>query len=56
MLVMGKRICFPNDKTLKYEILGGAHGSKLVVYPNSTKMYKDLKIIEYVKNVQYVSR
>jgi hypothetical protein len=24
MLVMGKRICFPNDKTLNDEILGGA--------------------------------
>jgi len=43
MVAMGKRICIPNDRALKEEILSGAHESKLTSHPGSTKMYRDLK-------------
>jgi hypothetical protein len=43
MVAMGKRICIPNDRALKEEILNGAHESRLTIHPGSTKMYRDLK-------------
>ena len=43
MVMMGKRISLPNDKTLKDEILSRAHESKLAVHLESNKMYQDLK-------------
>jgi hypothetical protein len=58
-LWLGKRICVPNQKTIKESILREAHDSAYSIQPGSTKMYKDLKtrywwygmkrdIVEYV--------
>jgi hypothetical protein len=40
---LGKRICVPNQKTIKESILREAHDSAYSIHPGSTKMYKDLK-------------
>jgi hypothetical protein len=42
-LWLGKRICVPNQKTIKESILREAHHSAYSIHPGSTKMYKDLK-------------
>jgi hypothetical protein len=58
-LWLGRRICIPNQKTIKESILKEAHDSAYSIHPGSTKMYKDLKtrywwygikrdIVEYV--------
>ena len=39
----GKRICVPNQKTLRDTILREAHESAYSIHPGSTKMYQDLK-------------
>jgi len=43
LIVMGRRIYLPEDKTLKDEVLREAHESRFVTHPRSKKMYKDLK-------------
>jgi hypothetical protein len=43
-LWLGKRICVPNLKPIKELILREAHDSTYYIHPDSTKMYKDLKI------------
>ena len=40
---MGRQIYLPDYKTLKDEVLRGAHESQFATYPRSTKMYIDLK-------------
>jgi hypothetical protein len=40
---LGKQICVPNLKPIKESILREAHDSAYSIYPDSTKMYKDLK-------------
>jgi hypothetical protein len=42
-LWLGKRICVPNQKTIKELILREAHDSAYSNHYGSTKMYKDLK-------------
>jgi hypothetical protein len=42
-LWLGKRICVPNQKTIKESILREAHDLAYSIHPGSTKMYKDLK-------------
>ena len=42
-LMLGDRICIPDDSSLKYEILEEAHQSLYVIHPGSTKMYRDLR-------------
>ncbi|WZZ69600.1 hypothetical protein YC2023_080970 [Brassica napus] len=37
------RVCVPNSKDLKDEILRQAHNSQYSIHPGSTKMYQDLK-------------
>ena len=37
------RVCVPNDDELKKSILEETHSGSFVMYPNSTKMYQDLK-------------
>jgi len=37
------RVCVPDDKDLKEEILRQAHQSRFAIHPGSTKMYRDLK-------------
>ena len=37
------RVCVPNDRALKEEILREAHQSKFSIHPGSNKMYRDLK-------------
>ena len=39
----GKRICVPNQKSIKESILREAYDSAYSIHPGSTKMYKDLK-------------
>ncbi|CAL8083996.1 unnamed protein product [Prunus armeniaca] len=45
VLHLGKRVCVPNDDSIKKEILVEAHSSPYSVYPGSTKMYQDLRAI-----------
>jgi hypothetical protein len=42
-LWLGKRICVPDLKPIKESILREAHDSAYSIYPDSIKMYKDLK-------------
>jgi hypothetical protein len=42
-LWLGKRMCVPNQKTIKESILREALDSAYSIHPSSTKMYKDLK-------------
>ncbi|KAG7599514.1 Retrotransposon gag domain [Arabidopsis suecica] len=42
-IVVNGRVCVPNDKGLKGEILKEAHQSKFSIHPGSNKMYRDLK-------------
>jgi transposase InsO family protein len=42
-LWFGKRLCVPEDKTLRDAILREAHESAYSIHPGSTKMYMDLK-------------
>ncbi|GMI84444.1 hypothetical protein HRI_002113700 [Hibiscus trionum] len=43
LLYFKDRICVPNDKSLKRDLLEEAHQSSFSVHPGSVKMYKDLK-------------
>ncbi|KAJ4710029.1 Retrotransposon protein, putative, Ty3-gypsy subclass [Melia azedarach] len=43
MLVMGSRLCVPNDLELKKQILEEAHNSAYAMHPGSTKMYRNLR-------------
>ncbi len=38
------RLCVPNDEEIRCEILQEAHRSPYTIYPDDTKMYKDMKI------------
>ena len=42
-LLYGGRLCIPNVKTLKREIMEEAHNSAYAMHPGSTKMYRTLK-------------
>ena len=42
-LTIKKRVYVPEDKDLKEIVLKETHESWLLVYPGSTKMFKDLK-------------
>jgi hypothetical protein len=42
-LWFGKRLCVPEDKTIRKEILSEAHESAYSIHPRSTKMYLDLR-------------
>jgi hypothetical protein len=39
----GKRLCVPEDKTIRKAILREAHESAYSIHPGSTKMYLDLR-------------
>ncbi|KAG7583880.1 Ribonuclease H-like superfamily [Arabidopsis suecica] len=43
LLMVNGRVCVPNEKGLKEEILKKAHQSKFSIHPGSNKMYRDLK-------------
>ena len=42
-LWFGKRLCVPDIKAVRDEILHEAHESAYSIHPRSTKMYLDLK-------------
>lgn len=42
LLIHEKQIYLSKDRTLKDEVLKEAHGSRVIIHPGSTKMYKDL--------------
>jgi hypothetical protein len=42
-LWFGKRLCVPEDKTIREAILREAHESAYSIHPGSTKMYLDLR-------------
>jgi hypothetical protein len=42
-LWFGKRLCVPEDKTIREAILSEAHESAYSIHPRSTKMYLDLR-------------
>ncbi|XP_076895604.1 uncharacterized protein LOC143548280 [Bidens hawaiensis] len=39
----GKRLCVPDDSTLRETLLNEAHNSPFSIHPGSIKMYRDLK-------------
>ena len=39
------RLCVPDDRTIKEEILTEAHNTPYSVHPGTTKMYNDLKTL-----------
>ena len=39
----GKRLCVPDDSTLRESLLAEAHSSPFSIHPGSTKMYRDLR-------------
>jgi len=41
MIVMGKRMYLPDDKTLKNEVLKEEHESRFAIHLGSTNMYRD---------------
>ena len=43
IILFKDRICVPNNKDIKKEILLEAHTTPYSLYPGTTKMYKDLK-------------
>jgi hypothetical protein len=43
ILWFGKRLCVPEDQSIRQIILREAHESAYSIYPGSTKMYLDLK-------------
>ena len=43
MLMVGKRICVPDQEDLKFQLLEEAHQTPYLVHPGATKMYQDLK-------------
>lgn len=52
MIVMEKQIYLPDDKVFKDEVLNKAYESKFIVYPSSTKMYRDLKEFYWWPNMK----
>ena len=42
-IVVNGRVCVPNDRALKEEILREAHQSKFSIHPGLNQMYRDLK-------------
>jgi hypothetical protein len=43
ILWFGKRLCVPEDQSIRQTILLEAHESAYSIHPRSTKMYLDLK-------------
>jgi xanthine dehydrogenase molybdopterin-binding subunit B len=61
IVVIEERVCIPDNKALKEEILKEAYKSKFNIHPGSTKMYKNLKEFYWwpkMKNevVEYVAK
>ena len=61
LVVMGKQVYVPENKTLKGDILKEAEESRFATHPRSTKMYRDLREYYWWPNkkkeiVEYVSR
>jgi xanthine dehydrogenase molybdopterin-binding subunit B len=61
IVVIEERVCIPDNKALKEEILKKAYKSKFNIHPGSTKMYKNLKEFYWwpkMKNevVEYVAK
>ena len=42
-IMLGNRICVPNEVVLKNEIMTEAHETPYTAHPGGTKMYRDLK-------------
>ena len=42
-LMLGNRLCMPNEETLKREIMEEAHCVVYSMHPSSTKMYRTLR-------------
>ncbi|KAJ8751549.1 hypothetical protein K2173_016786 [Erythroxylum novogranatense] len=60
-MMVGNRLCIPNDKTVKDEIMDEAHNAPYSMHPGSTRMYRDLKEHFWWKGMkkdvaEYVSR
>jgi hypothetical protein len=52
MVVMGRQMYLPDDKTLKDEELKEVHESRFAILPKSTKMYRDLKEFYWWPNIK----
>jgi hypothetical protein len=46
------RICIPQDRTLREQIMREAHDSRYSIHPGSTKMYRDLKVRYWWKDMK----
>ncbi|KAL0539729.1 hypothetical protein IC582_023945 [Cucumis melo] len=60
-LVFERRLCVPSDSVIKTELLFEAHSSQFSMHPGSTKMYQDLKRVNWWRNMkrevaEFVSR
>ena len=42
-ILVNGRVCVPNDKGLRDEILKEAHQSKFSIHPGANKMYRDMR-------------
>ena len=52
MVVMGRQMYLPDDKTLKDEALKEVHESRFAILLKSTKMYRDLKEFYWGPNIK----
>ncbi|GAA0154969.1 hypothetical protein LIER_43300 [Lithospermum erythrorhizon] len=49
---MQNRFCVPNDEQLKREILEEAHSTLYTAHPGSTKIYQDMKLVYWWRNIK----
>lgn len=52
MVMMGRQMYLPEEKTLKEEVLREAHESRFVVHPRNTQMYIDLNFFYWWPNIK----
>ncbi|TYJ99707.1 ty3-gypsy retrotransposon protein [Cucumis melo var. makuwa] len=51
-LMFERHLCVPTDSAVKTELLIEAHSSPFSVHPRSTKMYKDLRLVYWWRNMK----
>ncbi|KAA0059580.1 pol protein [Cucumis melo var. makuwa] len=51
-LLFERRLCVPSDSAVKTELLSEAHSSPFSMHPGSTKMYQDLKRVNWWRNMK----
>ncbi|KAL0546357.1 hypothetical protein IC582_016265 [Cucumis melo] len=51
-LMFKRHLCVPTDSAVKTELLTEAHSSPFSVHPRSTKMYQDLRLVYWWRNMK----